>query len=132
MNAALEEGEINAGDVDYLNAHATSTPVGDLSEIQAVRKVFGDNPEKLKISATKSMTGHLLGAAGAVEGIVCIKALQEGIVPPTLNTTHLDDQIPKTMNIVLKESQKANLKYAMSNTFGFGGHNAIVLFKRFD
>jgi 3-oxoacyl-[acyl-carrier-protein] synthase II len=132
MNAALEEGEINAGDVDYLNAHATSTPVGDLSEIQAVRKVFGDNPEKLKISATKSMTGHLLGAAGAVEGIVCIKALQEGIVPPTINTTHLDDQIPKTMNIVLKESQKANLKYAMSNTFGFGGHNAIVLFKRFD
>jgi 3-oxoacyl-[acyl-carrier-protein] synthase II len=132
MNAALEEGEINAGDVDYLNAHATSTPVGDLSEIQAVRKVFGDNPEKLKISATKSMTGHLLGAAGAVEGIVCIKALQEGIVPPTINTTQLDDQIPKTMNVVLKESQKANLKYAMSNTFGFGGHNAIVLFKRFD
>ena len=132
MNLSLEEGGINAADVDYINTHATSTPVGDMSEINAVRKVFGDNPKKLKISATKSMTGHLLGAAGAVEGIICVKALQEGIVPPTINTSTLDAAIPKTMDIVTKESQQVKLNYAMSNTFGFGGHNAIVLFKKFD
>ncbi|MEQ8549747.1 MAG: beta-ketoacyl-ACP synthase II [Cyclobacteriaceae bacterium] len=132
MNLALEEGGINAADVDYLNTHATSTPVGDLSEINAARKVFGDNPEKLKISATKSMTGHLLGAAGAIEGIICVKALQDGIVPPTINTSALDPAIPKTFDVVTKESQQVKLNYAMSNTFGFGGHNAIVLFKRFD
>lgn len=131
MESALDEAGKNASDVDYLNTHATSTPVGDLSEINAVRKVFGDKSDKLKISATKSMTGHLLGAAGAIEGIVCVKAIQEGIVPPTINTSNLDEAIPKTMDIVIGEAQEKEINLAMSNTFGFGGHNAIVVFKKF-
>lgn len=130
MELALEEAGHHAGDVDYLNTHATSTPVGDISEINAVRKIFGDAPEKLKISATKSMTGHLLGAAGAIEGILCIKAIQESVIPPTINTSKIDKQIPESIQIVTKEAIQQKVDLTMSNTFGFGGHNAIVIFKK--
>ncbi len=130
MELALEEAGHHPDDVDYLNTHATSTPVGDISEINAVRKVFGDAPERLKVSATKSMTGHLLGAAGAIEGILCIKAIQESVIPPTINTSKIDAQIPQSIQIVTKEAIQQKVNLAMSNTFGFGGHNAIVIFKK--
>src|SRR5690606_34768180 len=101
---------------------------GDISELNAVSKVFR-NPENLSISATKSMTGHLLGAAGAIEAIIAIKAINDQVIPPTMNTEHLDEAIPKGMRIVTKEALKREVKVAMSNAFGFGGHNATVLFK---
>ena len=130
MELAMAEADISPDDIDYLNAHATSTPVGDLSEIKAISNVFGDAPEKLKISATKSMTGHLLGAAGAVEGILCIKAINEGMIPPTINIDQIDPEIPQGLNIVAKSALTASVDIAMSNTFGFGGHNAVVVFKK--
>lgn len=130
MELALEEAGHHPDDVDYLNTHATSTPVGDISEINAVRKIFGDAPERLKVSATKSMTGHLLGAAGAIEGILCIKAIQESVIPPTINTSKIDKQIPESIQIVTKEAIQQKVDLTMSNTFGFGGHNAIVIFKK--
>ncbi|MCY1722992.1 beta-ketoacyl-ACP synthase II [Prolixibacteraceae bacterium Z1-6] len=132
MELALAEAGINPAEVDYLNAHATSTPVGDTSEINAVIKVFGAAPERLNITSSKSMMGHLLGAAGAVESILCIKAIEEGIITPTINTTNLDAMIPGTMNIVTGESVKANVKVAITNSFGFGGHNATLAFKKFE
>lgn len=131
MELALEEAGIKPEEVDYLNAHATSTPVGDISEINAVTKVFGEAPARLKISSSKSMTGHLLGAAGAVESILCIKAIEKGIITPTINTTNIDATIPKTLNIVTSESVKADVKVAITNSFGFGGHNATLVFKKF-
>ncbi len=131
MKQALEEGELNTDEVDYLNVHATSTPVGDLSEIAAVGRLFGENPTHLHISATKSMTGHLLGAAGAIEAIACIKSIIEGVIPPTINTTHPDPQLPDSFQIVFHEPIEKKVKVAMSNTFGFGGHNGIVAFKAF-
>ncbi len=130
MQFALDDAGLSVADVDYLNAHATSTPVGDLSEIAAISKLFGDAPANLHISATKSMTGHLLGAAGAVEAIACIMSIREGIIPPTINTVDLDPAIPQGMHIVLGQAFKHEVKVAMSNTFGFGGHNAIVIFKK--
>lgn len=129
MQIALKEAGLNPEDVDYLNCHATSTPVGDVSEIQAVHNVFGEAPENLKLSATKSMTGHLLGAAGAVEAILSIKAINNNIIPPTINVDNIDDAISKKLNIVKNEAIQANVNIAMSNAFGFGGHNAIVVFK---
>lgn len=130
MALALEEAGISASDVNYLNTHATSTPVGDLSEIKAVATTFKNRFENLKISATKSMTGHLLGAAGAVEAILSIKAIQNNVVPPTMNTTVIDPQIPRAMPIVVQEAIDNNIAVAMSNTFGFGGHNATTVFKK--
>ncbi len=129
MQLALEDGGLQATDVDYLNAHATSTPVGDLSEIAAITKMFGDAPKHLHISATKSMTGHLLGAAGAIEAIACILSIRDNIIPPTINTTELDPAIPAGLQIVTGQALKKDVKVAMSNTFGFGGHNGIVVFK---
>jgi 3-oxoacyl-[acyl-carrier-protein] synthase II len=129
MQNALEEADLKPEDVDYLNAHATSTPVGDLSEIAAIQQLFGENPENLSISATKSMTGHLLGAAGAIEAIAAILAIKNGVIPPTINTQELDSAIPATMPIVLGKALEKKVNVAMSNTFGFGGHNGIVLFK---
>ena len=128
MELALLEGGIQPNEVDYINTHATSTTVGDLSEMKAVEKVF-HNSNNLKISATKSMTGHLMGGAGAVEAILSIKAINENQIPPTINTQHLDPGLPSGFNIVCQHSEEAEIKIAMSNTFGFGGHNAIVLFK---
>ncbi|WP_217603857.1 beta-ketoacyl-ACP synthase II [Chitinophaga sp. GbtcB8] len=129
MQLALEDAGLNATQVDYLNAHATSTPVGDLSEIAAITKLFGSDPSHLHISATKSMTGHLLGAAGAIEAIACILSIKYGVVPPTINTTTLDPTIPAGMQIITGQAIEKKVKVAMSNTFGFGGHNGIVVFR---
>lgn len=128
MKWALEDANLKPEDVDYLNPHATSTPVGDESEMKAVSKFFGDHKRKLLISATKSATGHLLGGAGAIEAIICIKAIHEGVIPPTINTTEIDPGLPEGLNIVLRENQKKNISVALSNTFGFGGHNASAVF----
>jgi 3-oxoacyl-[acyl-carrier-protein] synthase II len=130
MQDALKDGGLNKEDVDYLNVHATSTPVGDVSELQAVTRLFGPAPDRLIISATKSMTGHLLGAAGAIEAIACLFAIREGVIPPTINTRQLDPAIPPGLNILLGEARKRRVDVAMSNTFGFGGHNGIVVFKK--
>ncbi|SEW50084.1 beta-ketoacyl-ACP synthase II [Chitinophaga arvensicola] len=130
MQQALEDGELNATSVDYLNAHATSTPVGDLSEIAAIGKMFGTNPAHLHISATKSMTGHLLGAAGAIEAITSIMSMEKSIIPPTINTQQLDPAIPAGLQIVLGTAIDKKVNVAMSNTFGFGGHNGIVVFRK--
>ncbi|HWY99055.1 MAG TPA: beta-ketoacyl-ACP synthase II [Bacteroidia bacterium] len=129
MVAALEEAGITANEVDYLNVHATSTPMGDISELRAVKRLFGEN-SNLQISATKSMTGHLLGAAGAVEAIACIIALNEDIVPPTINTVDIEPEFSGKLNIVTGSSKQTKVNYAMSNTFGFGGHIATTIFKK--
>ncbi len=130
MQQALEDSELNAEDVDHLNTHATSTPVGDISETKAITNVFGEDPDHLHINATKSMTGHLLGAAGAIEAIASIKAINEGVIPPTINTENVDEKIPSGLQIVLNEAIEKEVNVAMSNTFGFGGHNGIVVFKK--
>ena len=129
MRSALEDAGMNIEDIDYLNPHATSTPVGDISEVKAILSVFGKN-EKLAISGTKSMTGHLLGAAGAAEAIISVKAITDGIVPPTINTTNIDEQIPEGLNIITGCAINKTINAAMSNTFGFGGHNSIVVFRK--
>ncbi|HTJ14166.1 MAG TPA: beta-ketoacyl-ACP synthase II [Dinghuibacter sp.] len=129
MELALREAGVNPEDLDYLNAHATSTPVGDMSEIRAMSKLFlGKNRIPL-ISATKSMTGHLLGAAGAIEAIACVLSIDKGMIPPTINTLHPDPDIPAELPIVYGEAREATVRTAMSNTFGFGGHNGIVVFR---
>lgn len=130
MLLALEDASLNPEDVDYINTHATSTPVGDLSEIAAIRGVFGDAPSHLSISATKSMTGHLLGAAGAIEAFASIMAINDGVIAPTVNTENLDPAIPGTLDIVLGKAKEKTVNVAMSNTFGFGGHNGIVVFRK--
>ncbi|MCF6408063.1 beta-ketoacyl-ACP synthase II [Chitinophaga filiformis] len=129
MKRALEDAELTPRDVDYLNAHATSTPVGDLSELAAIRTLFGEAPEHLHISATKSMTGHLLGAAGAIEAIASILSINNDIVPPTINTSNPDPAIPAGLQIVMGNAVQKKVSVAMSNTFGFGGHNGIVVFR---
>lgn len=129
MQLALQESGITINEVDYLNMHATSTPVGDISEMKALQNLLGGNENKLMISATKSMTGHLLGAAGAIEAIICLMSIKENLIPPTINTTNIDPAIPSNMNIVLKETIDHPVNITMSNTFGFGGHNGIVIFK---
>jgi 3-oxoacyl-[acyl-carrier-protein] synthase II len=131
MQWALDDGGLSANDVDYLNPHATSTPVGDLSEMKATAQLFADN-KKMHISATKSSVGHLLGGAGAIEAIICIKAIEEGIIPPTINTQTIDPALPQGLNIVLTSSLKKEVNVAMSNTFGFGGHNATAVFRKTD
>ncbi len=128
MELALEDANISPYQVDYLNPHATSTPLGDLAELNAITKVFKGSPN-LDISATKSMTGHLLGAAGAVEAIICIKAIQENIIPATINVSKLDENIPQGINIITENKEKP-INIAMSNAFGFGGHNSTVIFKK--
>jgi len=130
MKWALEDAGLKPEDVDYVNPHATSTPVGDESEMRAVSRFFGEHASKLHISATKSATGHLLGGAGAIEAIISIKAIHEGVIPPTINTTHLDPDLPKGLNIVLKEKVVKPVNVAISNTFGFGGHNATAVFRK--
>ncbi len=129
MKLALEEANLSPEQVDYLNPHATSTPIGDLCEINAIESIFGTSPGNLFISATKSMTGHLLGAAGAIEAILSIKSIIESVIPPTINIENLDPNISDSIQIVQKESIQKKVSVAMSNSFGFGGHNAIVIFK---
>ena len=131
MKEALREAGISADEIDYVNMHATSTPQGDNSELIAAKRVFGDRNE-LAISATKSMTGHLLGAAGAIEAIACVMALQEDLVPPTINTKEIEPDFAGVYTFPLNKPLPKKLTYAMSNTFGFGGHIASVIFKKFE
>lgn len=131
MQQALEDAGLVVTDVDYINTHATSTPLGDISELNAIDHLFGEHAAKLSISATKSMTGHLLGAAGAIEAIAAIMAIRENTIPPTINTTELDPAVPAGLNIVLDKAVQREVNVAMSNTFGFGGHNAIAVFKKY-
>lgn len=131
LKRALKDAGIRCDEVDYINTHATSTPDGDVNELKAIQAVFGTHVQKMNISATKSMTGHLLGAAGAVEGIACVNALQHDLVPPTINVSQQDFGVPEDYNLTLGKAKQRIVNIAMSNTFGFGGHNAIVLFKKF-
>lgn len=130
MMETLDDAAIGPKDIDYINMHATSTPIGDASELIAIKRVFGENPD-LNISATKSMTGHLLGAAGAVEAIACIMATRENIIPPTINTQNVDPQWEGKFELTLGKAQQREVNYAMSNTFGFGGHIASAVFKKY-
>jgi len=131
IRMALKLSGMQPEEVDYVNAHATSTPLGDPSEIHAICSVFGDHAPKLNIAASKSMTGHLLGAAGVIESIICIKAIQNDIVPPTINTENVDPLIPSNLNLTLGKAQKRTVNVAINSTFGFGGHNVITVFKKF-
>lgn len=133
MKNALEDAGMKPEEIDYINVHGTSTPVGDISEVKAIKEVFGDHASTLSISSTKSMTGHLLGAAGAVEAIACIKAIEEGIIPPTINHEEGDNdpEIDYNLNYTFNRAQERKINAALSNTFGFGGHNACVIVKKF-
>lgn len=130
MYNAMEDAGIKPEDIDYINTHGTSTPLGDIGEIKAIQKVFGEHAYKMNISSTKSMTGHLLGAAGAVETIACILALREGIIPPTINHFTDDPDLDPKLNMTFNKAQKRNVNIALSNTFGFGGHNFSILLKK--
>lgn len=133
MRNALEDAEMKPEDIDYINVHGTSTPVGDVSESKAIINVFGEHAYNLNISSTKSMTGHLLGAAGAIEAMACVKAIENGIIPPTINFTGEEDpDIDYKLNYTFNKAQKREIKAALSNTFGFGGHNASVIMKKFE
>lgn len=133
MNNALEDANMKPEDIDYINAHGTSTPVGDVSELKAIVGVFGDHAKNINISSTKSMTGHLLGATGALEAIFSIKAIEDNIVPPTINhaADDVDPNLPEGLNLTFNEAQKRTVNAALSNVFGFGGHNATVIFKKY-
>ncbi|QCE41315.1 beta-ketoacyl-ACP synthase II [Psychroserpens sp. NJDZ02] len=132
MKNCLENAGLKPEDVDHINTHGTSTPLGDVAELKAIKEVFGDHAKNININSTKSMTGHLLGAAGAIESIAAILAMQHSIVPPTINHTTADPNIDSELNLTLNTPQKREINVAMSNTFGFGGHNACVLFKKLD
>lgn len=132
MKNCLENAGIKPEDVDHINTHGTSTPLGDVAELKAISEVFGDHAKNININSTKSMTGHLLGAAGAIESIASILAMQYGIVPPTINHQNIDENINPELNLTLNKAQKREVKVAISNTFGFGGHNACVAFKKLD
>ncbi|GAB2761914.1 beta-ketoacyl-ACP synthase II [Salinimicrobium soli] len=132
MENCLKNAGLKPEDVDAINTHGTSTPLGDVAELKAIKKVFGEHAKNININSTKSMTGHLLGAAGAVEAIASILAMEHGVVPPTINHETPDENIDPELNLTLNKAQKRDVKVAMSNTFGFGGHNACVLFKKLD
>jgi 3-oxoacyl-[acyl-carrier-protein] synthase II len=132
MKNCLENAGLKPEDVDHINTHGTSTPLGDVAELKAISEVFGSHAKHININSTKSMTGHLLGAAGAIEAISVILAMKHGVVPPTINHSTVDEKIDPELNLTLNKAQKRDVKVAMSNTFGFGGHNACVVFKRLD
>lgn len=132
MIAALEDAEIDASQVDYVNVHGTSTPLGDVAEVKAIQQVFGEDAYKVNISSTKSMTGHLLGAAGAIEAIACVLAVKNDIVPPTINHFTDDPELDNKMNFTFNKAQKRTVNIALSNTFGFGGHNTSVIVKKYN
>jgi len=132
MKNCLENSGIKPEDVDHINTHGTSTPLGDVAELKAISEVFGEHAKNININSTKSMTGHLLGAAGAIESIAAILAMKNGIVPPTINHQNIDENINPELNLTLNKPQKRDIKVSMSNTFGFGGHNACVAFKKID
>ena len=130
MKNALQDAEMTAEDIDYINVHGTSTPLGDVAEAKAIKEVFGESAYKLNISSTKSMTGHLLGAAGIVEAIASILAVKNDIVPPTINHFTDDEAFDPKLNFTFNKAQKREVRAALSNTFGFGGHNASAIFKK--
>jgi len=130
MQNALDDASLSASDIDYINVHGTSTPLGDVAEVKAIKEVFGDDAYNLNISSTKSMTGHLLGAAGAIESIASIMAVKHDIVPPTINHFNDDPEFDPKLNFTFNQAQKREVRAALSNTFGFGGHNASVIFKK--
>ena len=132
MKAALEDANMSPSDIDYINVHGTSTPLGDIAESKAILSVFGNDAYNLNISSTKSMTGHLLGGAGAIESLACILAVSEDIVPPTINHFTDDPEFDPQLNFTFNVAQKRTVRAALSNTFGFGGHNASVIFKKFE
>ncbi|MDE5629710.1 MAG: beta-ketoacyl-ACP synthase II [Muribaculaceae bacterium] len=134
MSSALEDAGMQPSDIDYINVHGTSTPVGDISEVKAIVDLFGEAAHKLNISSTKSMTGHLLGATGAMEAMFSIKAVEEDIVPPTINhdPEDIDEEIDYTLNFTFDRAEKRTVRAALSNSFGFGGHNATVIFKKYE
>ena len=130
MQITLDDAGINPKEVDYINVHGTSTPLGDIAEIKAIKSLFGEHAYKLNISSTKSMTGHLLGAAGIVETIACIMAVKNNIIPPTINHETKDPEIDENLKLTLNKAEEREVNYALSNTFGFGGHNASILVKK--
>lgn len=134
MQNALDDAGLKPEDVDYINVHGTSTPVGDVSEVKAIKEVFKEHAYKLNISSTKSMTGHLLGAAGAIEALACVMAIYEGVIPPTINHAEEDQdpEIDYNLNFTFNHKQERPIRVALSNTFGFGGHNASVIFKKYE
>ena len=133
MKNALNDAGMKPGEIDYINAHGTSTPVGDLSEVKAIKELWGEDAYKLNISSTKSMTGHLLGATGALEALFCVKSVECDIVPPTINHADddLDPEIDYKLNFTFNKAQKRTVRAALSNTFGFGGHNASIIVKKY-
>ncbi|MFA6261682.1 MAG: beta-ketoacyl-ACP synthase II [Bacteroidia bacterium] len=132
MHTALRDAGLQASDMDYVNVHGTSTPLGDVAELKAIQKVFGEHAYNLNISSTKSMTGHLLGGAGAIEAIAGLLAITKGIIPPTINHFTDDPDIDPKLNLTFNKSQQREVKTVLSNTFGFGGHNVSVIFKKFE
>jgi 3-oxoacyl-[acyl-carrier-protein] synthase II len=130
MKLAIQDANASKTDIDYINVHGTSTPLGDIAETKAIKSLFGAHAYNLNISSTKSMTGHLLGAAGVIESIACIMAVKENIIPPTINHSNEDPEIDSNLKLTLNKSEKRTVNYALSNTFGFGGHNASVVFKK--
>lgn len=134
MRLAIKDAGLQPEDIDYINTHGTSTPLGDVTELKAIQRVFGDHVYNMNLDSTKSMTGHLIGATGAVEAMACVMALKDGIIPPTINhdPEDLDENIDYRINFTFDKAQKRNIRYALSNTFGFGGHNACLLFKKWE
>ncbi|RMD71370.1 MAG: beta-ketoacyl-[acyl-carrier-protein] synthase II, partial [Bacteroidetes bacterium] len=132
MKLALEDAGLSPEDVDYINVHGTSTPLGDVAEIKAIQQLFGEAAYQLNISSTKSMTGHMLGAAGAAEAIACVLAIRDRFVPPTINHFTDDPDIDPKLNLTFNEAQERDVRVALSNTFGFGGHNSSIILKKFE
>ena len=134
MRLAIQDARIDPSDIDYINTHGTSTPLGDVTEVMAIQRVFGEHVYDMNLDSTKSMTGHLIGATGAVEALACVMALKDGIIPPTINhdPADVDENIDYRINFTFDKAQKRNIRYALSNTFGFGGHNACLIFKKWE
>ena len=131
MRDALRDGAIDPSEIDYINVHGTATPLGDVAELKALKGLFGDDLYRINISSTKSMHGHLLGATGAVEALACVMAITQGVVPPTINCRNLDPEIDPKLNLTLDQAQHREVRAALSNTFGFGGHNATIIFRKY-
>ena len=131
MSKAIDDSKIKPKDIDYINVHGTSTPLGDVSETKAIIDVFKEHAYNLEISSTKSMTGHLLGAAGAIESIICLKSLNDNYIPPTINNVNLDPKINNKLKLNLNKGKKKEIKTTICNTFGFGGHNTSIVFKKY-
>ncbi|MBQ6881799.1 MAG: beta-ketoacyl-ACP synthase II [Alistipes sp.] len=131
MRDALRDGAVDPSEIDYINVHGTATPLGDVAELKALKGLFGDDLYRINISSTKSMHGHLLGATGAIEALACVMAITRGIVPPTINCRNLDPEIDSKLNLTLDQAQHREVRAALSNTFGFGGHNATIIFRKY-